>query len=83
MLWVYDHYKYFNSYSAGIDFSHQNLTSTESHKVYPRPVRVKLFIMGIEMNREELNKTFMMISNLKKQTLISKFYTKVLHRFKG
>ena len=28
MLWVYDHYKYFHSYSAGIDFSRQNLTST-------------------------------------------------------
>ena len=29
MLWDYDHYKYFNSYSAGIDFSRQNLTSTD------------------------------------------------------
>ena len=28
MLWVYDHYKYFHSYSAGIDISRQNLTST-------------------------------------------------------
>ena len=27
MLCVYDHYKYFYSYSAGIDFSRQNLTS--------------------------------------------------------
>ena len=26
MLWVYDHYKYFYSYSAGIDFSRQILT---------------------------------------------------------
>ena len=29
MLWVYDHYKYFYSYSAGIEFSRQNLTSTD------------------------------------------------------
>ena len=29
MLWVYDRYKYFYSYSAGIDFSGQNLTSTD------------------------------------------------------
>ena len=27
MLWVYGHYKYVNSYSAGIDFRRQNLTS--------------------------------------------------------
>ena len=29
MLWVYDNYNYFYSYSAGIDFSRQNLTSTD------------------------------------------------------
>ena len=29
LSWVYDHNKYFNSYSAGIDFSRQNLTSRE------------------------------------------------------
>ena len=28
MLWVYGHYKYFYSYSAGIVFRRQNLTST-------------------------------------------------------
>ena len=38
MLWVYDDYKYYNSYSAEIDFRRQILTS----KVYPRAVRVKL-----------------------------------------
>ena len=27
MLWVYDQYKYVNSYSADIDFIRQNLTS--------------------------------------------------------
>ena len=26
MLWVYGHYKYVYSYSAGVDFSRQNLT---------------------------------------------------------
>ena len=43
MLWVYGHYKYVYSYSAGIDFSRQNLTSTDMilmTKVYPRTVRV-------------------------------------------
>ena len=29
MLWVCGHYKYFYSYNAGIDFSRQNLTSTD------------------------------------------------------
>ena len=29
MLWVHDHCKYFNSYSAGTDFSRQTLTSTD------------------------------------------------------
>ena len=29
MLWVYGHQKYFYYYSAGIDFSRQNLTSTD------------------------------------------------------
>ena len=35
MLWVYDHKKYLYSYSAGIDFSHQNLMT----KVDPYTVR--------------------------------------------
>ena len=42
-LWVYDHYKYLYSYSAGIDcmdvYSRQILTS----KVDPSAVRVRLF----------------------------------------
>ena len=29
MLWVYGHQKYFYSYSAGIDFSRQSLTSVD------------------------------------------------------
>ena len=37
MLWVYGHYKYFNSFSAGIDFRRQILTS----KVDPRTEMVK------------------------------------------
>ena len=44
MLWVYENYKYFYSYSAGIDFSRQNLTSKRqilTTKVDPRTVRVK------------------------------------------
>ena len=38
MLWVYGHYKYFHSYSAGINSRRQNLTS----RVAPRAVRVFL-----------------------------------------
>ena len=37
MLWVYEHLKYVYSYSAGIDFSRQILTT----KVDPRAVRAK------------------------------------------
>ena len=51
-----------NPYSAGIDFRRQNLTSLSqilTSKVDLRTVRVKIFIM----NRKELAKTFMMISN--------------------
>ena len=41
MLWVYGQYKYFYSYSAGVDFSCQNLTTN----VYPRAVRVMLVLL--------------------------------------
>ena len=37
MLYVYGHHKYVYSYSAGIDFGRQNLTS----KVDPRAERVE------------------------------------------
>ena len=45
MLWVYGQYKYVDPYSVGIDFSRQNLTSTDilstkACKVDPRAVRV-------------------------------------------
>ena len=46
MLWVYNHCKYFYSYSAGIDFRRQNLTSKRQNltsKVYPCAVRVNLY----------------------------------------
>ena len=39
MSWVYNHYKYVYSYSAGIDFRRQILTT----KVDPRTVRVKKY----------------------------------------
>ena len=45
MLWVYGQYKYVYSYSAGIDCSRQNLTSTDvsflTTKFDPHTVRVK------------------------------------------
>ena len=37
MLWVHGHYKYFQFYSAGIDYRRQILTT----EVGPRTVRVK------------------------------------------
>ena len=37
MLWVYDNYKYFYSYSAGINFYRRLILST---KVDPRTLRV-------------------------------------------
>ena len=65
-----------NPYSAGIDFSHQILTTkvvgvVEHHilttKVYPRTKRVKIFLLvidiGIQNYQKELIRTFMMISN--------------------
>ena len=43
MLWIYDQYKYFNSYSAGIDFRRQNLTcQILKTKVDPRTEGVNL-----------------------------------------
>ena len=41
MLWVYGHYEYFYSYSAGIDFNRQNLILTT--KVAPCTERVKMY----------------------------------------
>ena len=37
MLWVYDHYTYFNFYSAGIDFRRQNLTYIRQRVLYSPP----------------------------------------------
>ena len=41
MLWVHGHYKYIYSYSAGIDFRRENLTSTDIRfsrlKLIPAP----------------------------------------------
>ena len=34
MLWVYGHYKYFNSYSAAIVFTRQNLTSVDVRRFW-------------------------------------------------
>ena len=46
MLWVYDYYKYFSSYSAGIDFRRHNLCRRQimTTKVYPRTVRGKCWL---------------------------------------
>ena len=46
MLWVYGKYKYFNPYSAEIDFRRQILT----YKVDPRTVWVNLCGVTIEIS---------------------------------
>ena len=59
---------WYNPYSAGIDFRRQKLTSDVcrrhflTSKVDSRAVKIKIFI-DIQMNRKQLTKTFMMISN--------------------
>ena len=41
MLWVYVHYNYVYTFSAGIDFRRQHLTSTDVRsKIDPRNVKV-------------------------------------------
>ena len=51
MLWVYGEYKYLNSYSAAIDFSRQNLTSTDvsfgSFTTWGRFLHVGVWIAAI------------------------------------
>ena len=69
------HFKHFlesadiNTFSAGIDFRHKNLTFTKDD---PRTVTVNknyngrwTHNIGIQMERKELTKTFMMNSNWK------------------
>ena len=38
MLWVYGHYKYYNSFCAGFEFRRQNLTLSKCHKFWYRAV---------------------------------------------
>ena len=51
LLWVYDLWKYFYSYSVGIDFSRQNLTSTDVRfwrlKLIPNPLRMKAYLFKV------------------------------------
>ena len=47
----------FNPYSAGIDFSHHNLTSVDVRLVDPRTVRVKLVIMAVDPYHRYSNKS--------------------------
>ena len=57
MLWVDDHYKYFNSYSAGIDFRRQILTS----KVYLRAVRVNPYSSDVFFLYKSRDQSFIWI----------------------
>ena len=45
MIWVYLHYNYFYSYSAVIDFSRQNLTSTDVNLTTKVDPRVETLVM--------------------------------------
>ena len=49
MLWVYEHYKLFNSFSAGIDFRRQILTTKSilTSKVDPRVEGVKIVDVNV------------------------------------
>ena len=65
---------WFNLYSAGIDFGHQNLTLTS--KINLRTVRVKIFLMAVDpdvYNDFKLKKTFG----------LHVFFTKNIQCFKG
>ena len=45
MVWVYGHYKYFYSYSSGIDFRRRQILTTEGdpHAVKVNPYPARLF----------------------------------------
>ena len=45
MLWVYDHYKYFNSFSAEIVFIRQNMMYKDS----PRTERVNVGALSMPL----------------------------------
>ena len=60
MLWVYDQYKYFYSYSAGIDFRRQILTSEDD----PCTVRVKDHLATATLKRS--TSTVLLIYKVKK-----------------
>ena len=53
MLWVYHHYKYAYSYSAGIDFRRQNLTSTDVRfwRLMPIPA-----LYGLNLHRMNVSR---------------------------
>ena len=57
MLWGYGRYKYFNSFSAGIDFRRQNLTSRGQILTYkdgPRTERVEQIIQSVYFSYQEI-----------------------------
>ena len=63
MLWVYDHYKYVYSFSAGIDFRRQNLTSTDD--LCAERIKQNSGVnhnIGIQIKRKELTKAFIILS---------------------
>ena len=46
MLWIYGHYNYFYSYSAGIDLRRQNLKSTQTSEYDSRAVSGIIYIVS-------------------------------------
>ena len=73
-----------NPYSAGINFTRQNLTS----KAYPRTVRENIFIMAVHPSHRNSNESDSAKQDiydyfkLRKKPLISMVYTKVFQNYK-
>ena len=55
MSWVYDSYKYFCSYSAGIEFRRQILST----KVDPRAVRVRYHLLNMLKIKCDINQQYL------------------------
>ena len=56
MLWIYDHYKYFNSFSAGVVFIRQNRRCVKERResIKGQHRVVKGLLRGIKSNGETL-----------------------------
>ena len=67
MLSVYDHYKYFNSFSAGTIFIRQNLTFTDVRRIKTVPAQ------------KGLNATIVVLSSVRVNPLTAKLFNLNFH----